>query len=97
LLSPAKFLLFRAVSPRAALAIDVLVLFTPVRYRPLMATDSRNDPANFRPADPADLKESLAFALRFEGKKRRHDADDYMARIVADLLVAHVIAFAGVV
>jgi hypothetical protein len=33
------------------------------------------------PADPVDLAWSIAFALRFEGKKRWHDADDMMAAI----------------
>ena len=28
------------------------------------------------PADPVDLAWSIAFALRFEGKKRWHDADE---------------------
>ena len=39
------------------------------------------------PADPVDLAWSIAFALRFEGKKRWHDADDMMAAIVADRIV----------
>jgi hypothetical protein len=42
------------------------------------------DVDKLRLAETADLKENLAFALRFEGKKPRHDADDYMSRIVAD-------------
>jgi hypothetical protein len=36
-----------------------------------------------------DIVDTLAFALRFNGKKRRHDADDMMAGIVAKRLVEH--------
>jgi len=35
------------------------------------------------PADPADLADALAFALRFQGRKRVHNADEIMAEIVA--------------
>ena len=43
------------------------------------------DPAdNLTPADPSDLAESIAFALRFEGRKRKHDAAEYMAAIAAE-------------
>ncbi len=41
------------------------------------------------PADPADLADALAFALRFEGRKGVHNADEIMAEIVARRLVAH--------
>jgi hypothetical protein len=41
------------------------------------------------PADPADLAAALAFALKFEGRKRWHDADAFMADIVAKRLVRH--------
>lgn len=41
------------------------------------------------PADPADLAASLAFALKFEGRKRWHDADALMADIVAQRLVRY--------
>ena len=34
------------------------------------------------PADPEDLAQALAFALKFEGRKRWHDADAYMKDIV---------------
>ena len=44
---------------------------------------------NLAPADPADLADALAFALRFEGRKRVHSADEIMAEIVAKRLVAH--------
>jgi hypothetical protein len=48
------------------------------------------DPADkFTPADPSDLARALAFALRFEGRKRVHNADELMSSIVAKRLVEH--------
>ena len=44
---------------------------------------------NLRPADPTDLAKSIAFALRFEGRKRKHDAAEYMAAIAAERVVRH--------
>ena len=41
------------------------------------------------PADPNDLATGLAFALKFAGRKRWHDADAFMADIVAKRLVRH--------
>ena len=38
------------------------------------------------PADPADLAAALAFALRYQGRKRVHNADEIMAEIVVDHL-----------
>jgi hypothetical protein len=40
-------------------------------------------------AKPADVAEALAFALRFSGRKRVHQADDMMALIAAERLVEH--------
>jgi hypothetical protein len=40
-------------------------------------------------ADPDDLAAALAFALRFQGRKRVHNADEIMAEIVAKRLVEH--------
>jgi hypothetical protein len=42
-----------------------------------------------KPASRDDLANALAFALRFEGCKRVHNADEIMARIVAKRLVDH--------
>lgn len=42
-----------------------------------------------RPAQPDEIAETLAFALRYEGRKRVHHADDFMARITAERLVRH--------
>ena len=41
------------------------------------------------PADPRDLACAVAFALRFEGRKRVHNADEYMAAIAAERVVRH--------
>ncbi len=42
-----------------------------------------------RPATPAEIADSLSVALRYDGRRRVHHADDAMARITADRLVAH--------
>ena len=48
------------------------------------------DPAErLTPADPRDLADAIAFALRFQGRKRVHNADEIMAEIVAKRLVEH--------
>ena len=44
---------------------------------------------SLRPAYPEDLASALAFALRFHGRRRTHDADEIMAEIVAKRLVEH--------
>jgi hypothetical protein len=42
------------------------------------------------PADPRDLAEAVAFALRFfEGRKRNRDADAFRATIAAERVVRH--------
>ena len=41
------------------------------------------------PADPRDLAEAVAFALRFEGRKHVRTADEYMAAIAAERVVRH--------
>jgi hypothetical protein len=41
------------------------------------------------PAAAEDLADAIAFALRFDGRKRTHRADEIMARIVADRLVEY--------
>jgi hypothetical protein len=38
---------------------------------------------------PDDLAAALAFALRYERRKRVHDADEIMSEIVAKRLVEH--------
>jgi hypothetical protein len=46
-------------------------------------------PDRLTPAAPDDLADALAFALRFDGRKRKHDAGEMMAAIVAKRLVEH--------
>jgi hypothetical protein len=42
-----------------------------------------------RPATPDELAETLAFALRYDRRRRVHHADSMMARIAAERLVRH--------
>jgi hypothetical protein len=60
----------------------VLVVFHP-RPHPV----GMPDPDKLTPADPSDLASALAFALRCQGRKRVHNADEIMAEIVARRLV----------
>ena len=46
-------------------------------------------PECLTPATKEDLADALAFALRFDGRKRKHDAAEMMAAIVAKRLVEH--------
>jgi len=46
-------------------------------------------PDRLTPAAPDDIADALAFALRFDGRKRTHSADEIMAAIVARRLVEH--------
>jgi hypothetical protein len=46
-------------------------------------------PDDLTPASPDYIADTLAFALRFEGPERTHDADDIMAGLVAKRLVKH--------
>lgn len=41
------------------------------------------------PATVDDIEDAIAFALRFDGRKRAHTGDEFMARITAERLVAH--------
>ena len=41
------------------------------------------------PATPQDLADSLAFALRFDGRKRVRASSEVMASITAEHLVEH--------
>lgn len=42
-----------------------------------------------RPATTEEMAESIAFALRYDGRRRVHHADEMMARITAERLVQH--------
>ncbi len=48
-----------------------------------------SDAAPLKPATSEDLIAALAFALRFQGRKRVHNADEIMAEIVAKRLAEH--------
>jgi hypothetical protein len=54
------------------------------------------DPSLY-PADPADVMQALAFALRYRGRKRVDTAGEAMARITAERLVEHLRASGFVV
>jgi len=41
------------------------------------------------PASPAEIADALMHSLRFDGRRRVHDADELMARLVAERLVQH--------
>ena len=56
----------------------------PLAIVPLMADHDR-----LTPADPADLAGALACALRYQGSKRVHNADEIMSEIVAKRLIEH--------
>ena len=48
-----------------------------------------SDADRLTPASSEDLADALAFALRYSGRKRTHDAGEMMAAIVAKRLVEH--------
>ena len=48
-----------------------------------------SEPEGLTLASPDDLASALAFALRFHGRRRTHNADEMMAEIVARRLVEH--------
>jgi hypothetical protein len=47
------------------------------------------DDEKLTPADPKDIADAIAFSLKFEGRKRVHDADAFMASIAAARIVRH--------
>jgi hypothetical protein len=48
-----------------------------------------DDPDRLTLAAPEDIAQALAFALLHSGRKRIHNTDEIMARIVAKRLVEH--------
>jgi hypothetical protein len=44
---------------------------------------------NLTPADPRNLKQDIAFGLRFHAGRRVHQADEYMAAITAERLIEY--------
>ena len=59
-------------------------MFLAAGYRPVMP-----DTPHLRPATADEIADALSFALRYQGRKRVHHADDMMARITAERLVRH--------
>ena len=47
------------------------------------------DENRLTPASAEDLEQALAFALRFDGRKRTHTGEELMARITAERLVKY--------
>ena|SRR5271165_4568109 len=48
-----------------------------------------DDPAALRPADPDDLRQALAYALTFDGRKQFRTSSEMMARITAEHLARY--------
>jgi hypothetical protein len=67
-------------------------MFPESRYHSAMP-----DTPQLRPATPDEIADALSFALRYQGRKRVHHADDMMARITADRLIQHLTASGFVV
>jgi hypothetical protein len=44
---------------------------------------------NLAPATTDDIMNTLMFGLRFDGKKRLHYGDEFMARLMAQHLIKH--------
>jgi hypothetical protein len=57
--------------------------------RPAIVPGCRTPHEHLKAADPDDLTAALAFALRFDGRKRTQRAHEIMAEIVAKRLVEH--------
>jgi len=55
------------------------------------------DPSHLRAATADEIADVMAFALRYEGRKRVHHADEVIARIAAERLVEHLVAAGFVV
>ena len=70
---------------RDNIAPHVLAPFAPLGYLSANAPDAEK----LTPADPSDLAAALSFGLRYQGRKRVHNADGIMAEIVARRLVEH--------
>ena len=48
-----------------------------------------DDADKLAPADPHDLAEAIAYALRYRGGKRVHQGEEYMAQIAAERILEH--------
>jgi hypothetical protein len=70
----------------------VLDLFSLASYRRAVPDDPKLTPeerAGLTIADPDEIRKSLSFALRFDGRKRLHRADEHMSNITADHLIRY--------
>jgi hypothetical protein len=47
------------------------------------------DSEKLTPADPRDLADAIALALRYRDGKRVHQAEEYMAQIAAERIVEY--------
>ena len=54
-----------------------------------MGTILDGEEEKLREATAEELNRTLAFALRFDGRKRTYTATDFMAHITADRLIEH--------
>lgn len=54
-----------------------------------LPSDPMDASASLRPATPEEIGQALAHALRYEGRKRVHTGDEFMARITAERLVKY--------
>jgi hypothetical protein len=57
--------------------------------RPSYTACMQDDPDRLRAATTDELVQALAFALRYDGRRRVHHADSVMALIAAERLAAH--------
>jgi hypothetical protein len=60
-----------------------------LRAAPFPLVSPMSETPKLLAASAAEIAEALAFALRYEGRKRVFHADEIMARITANQLVAH--------
>jgi hypothetical protein len=47
------------------------------------------EPADLRPATAQKIVDNPSLALRYDGRRRVHHADTFMARITAERLIRH--------
>ncbi len=50
-----------------------------------------DEPEPLTPATADEIAQALAYALRFDGRRRVHHADDAMARITAERPASHLL------
>jgi hypothetical protein len=63
----------------------VLAMFSRPSYTAAMPDETDH----LRPTTPDELVQTLSFALRYEGRRRVHHADSFMAQVAAERLVEH--------